>query len=951
MILTTAKLRCILYTISLYMTVREITKPQRWPPTTRPAREKQPMASKQPNARSLTFTEHLKQVLERFDKPELTGSESPLAAPYFLGTAMRGAETSALGRGKALCAEIMRAVEAMWWGPLPTDGRIMLEEALAEGESGGRYDCLLLELNYFKQRFKPAPRNQAEIYHDILHISRPTHDRHLRAALERLATTLLQRLRPAVRPEQIITPPPLIGRHTLLASVLSDLEAGKMVSITGPGGIGKTSLAAAACEQWPSPALFWYTFRPSLNDQLESLLFALGHFLHTHGASTLWHQLIADGGRIKDSSLALGLTITDLAALAHTPQRPLLCFDELDFLRPLTQEQPKAAHTQLLEFLDSLTGHVALLMIGQRAFWQSDAIYALEAWTPEQLGRWLDSLNITYTPEEATLLHSHTGGNPRLAELCVTLYQASEAASLDGILQQLPHFHALLPIWLRLERRLPLAERQLLQALSVFRSFAPADAWLGDTPQQAEALAQLIARRLVQEDGQGGVALLPALRETVYTEMPVERQEELHAQAAQIRAERGEYTAAAYHLHAAGQPEAAIALWLPQRSSEIQRGEAAAALALFSQISLRRLNAQQRKELILLRSELLQLMGEPERVIEELAQAEWPIDDPATPEAQLRLGQALEAQGQPQTAMDIYQAGLDAVAQLLRQAAQLHEQRSITHLHQREMRQAWQEANYTRFHSETLLGVIHDERGDYETAKDHYTNALAVAETSDYAAGIAQTHHYLAMLAGRRQGIEAALPHFERAMAFYEQVGDRVNRENVRSNLASAYIQARNFAAALEPAELALRFFEAMGYPFRAAQNASNLAEAHAELGNLDQAQHFAELVLQQEEPHSHPYALYTLGTVFKARRDWAHAASYYDESRKMAASNDDAYLLAFAWRALGEVYLAQNRAPEAQAALTQALALFQRLNIADEVRQTETVIEQLAAHSALPTP
>lgn len=48
---------------------------------TRLAREKQTMAPKQPNARSLTFNEHLKQVLERFDKPEFVGNESPLAAP------------------------------------------------------------------------------------------------------------------------------------------------------------------------------------------------------------------------------------------------------------------------------------------------------------------------------------------------------------------------------------------------------------------------------------------------------------------------------------------------------------------------------------------------------------------------------------------------------------------------------------------------------------------------------------------------------------------------------------------------------------------------------------------------------------------------------------------------------------------------------------------------------
>ena len=61
------------------------------------------------------------------------------------------------------------------------------------------------------------------------------------------------------------------------------------------------------------------------------------------------------------------------------------------------------------------------------------------------------------------------------------------------------------------------------------------------TPEQADALAQLIGRRLVQQDEQGGVALLPALREVVYAELPVEAQEDLHGQAAQIRAERGEY--------------------------------------------------------------------------------------------------------------------------------------------------------------------------------------------------------------------------------------------------------------------------------------------------------------------------------------------------------------------------------------------------------------------------
>jgi tetratricopeptide (TPR) repeat protein len=587
------------------------------------------------------------------------------------------------------------------------------------------------------------------------------------------------------------------------------------------------------------------------------------------------------------------------------------------------------------------------LLIGQRAFWESDRLYLLEGLSLAEVAAWLDAHSIVTTEEDRARLYRYTGGNPRLIQLCGALYEANHKEVFTAVLDQLPQSQALLPLWRRLERRLPGAERRLMHALSVFRSPAPADAWLGGAAESADALAQLCQRGLVRQDEQGGLFLLPALREIVYADLEVELQEEYHLRAAQIRAERGEYTAAVHHLQRADQPEAAVALWFPQRAGEIARGQAGAALAIFAQISQRRLNPQRRKELLLLRSELNELAGAPERVIDELAQTEWPLNEPATPEAMSRLGQALEAQGQAEAALETYQAGLEAVAALLRQGGHLHVQRSLTQLRQREMQQAWREANLARFHAETMLGVVYDQRGDYATAHAHYTIALAIAEETVYLAGIAQTHHYLAMLAGRQLEMVRALTHFEQAIAFYEHVGDRVNRELVRGNLASAYIQSRRFQDALAPAELALHFFRTMGNPFRTAQNASNLAEAHAELGNLAQAQLYAELVLQQEEPHSHPYALYTLGTVYLRRGDWSQAEAYYEQSRKVAEQNDDAYLQAFAWRALGEVHSEAGRTAQATAAFAQSLDLFQYLNIAEEARQTEQLLSQCDAKHA----
>jgi tetratricopeptide (TPR) repeat protein len=901
------------------------------------------VSAKKPAARPATFFEHLKQALELIGDPAALGGRSPLATPYFLGEALNGVAATAHGRGLALCAALDRAAQALWGGPLPEDGQAMLSAALGEASLGGRYDCLILELNYFRQRYRPAPKNQAEIYLEILHISRPTHDRHLRGALERLGGALLQQIRPAIHLERPAPPPVLIGREPLLAQLSADLQAGRTVSLSGVGGVGKTALGAALAERWPASARFWYTFRPNLNDQLASLLFALGHFLHSQGASTLWHQLVAERGQLPDGALALGLALTDLAELKEPP---LLCFDELDLLRPPAQDEARPGHAQVVAFLDGLRGHVPMLLIGQRVFWLSDTIYQLDELSSDDLAAWLTALAIPHTAVDLVRLHAYTLGNPRLAELSVALYRAGVGESFADALEQLPRSPALLPLWLRLERRLAPTERQLVQQLVVFRSPAPADVWQAE-PEEWAALELLIERRLVQRDERGGVALLPALREVIYAELPIEQREELHIQAAHIRAERGAYTAAAYHLHCASQPEAAIELWYAQRAHEINQGQAGPALAIFAQISQRRLAPRPRKLLLLLRAELHELAGEPAQVVAELEQVAWPADDLDTPEALLRLGRAIEAQGQPALANQTYQAGLDAVGALLSQGAQLQVQRSLTSLRQREMQQAWQAANLARFHAETMLGVVHDQSGDYATAQAQYLGALAIAEQAGYQAGVAQTHHYLALLAGRQQDLAKALPHFEQAIAFYERVGDRVQREYVRSNLASAYIQARQFAAALEPAALALEFFERMGNSVRVAQNASNLAEAHAELGNLDDAEHYATLVLHQEEPQSHPYALYTLGTVHRLRGAWAQAERSYDQSRRIAEMNDDSYLLAFAWRALGEVARARGQRSEATHAFGQALALFQRLKLDAEVSETAQLAAQHDANPA----
>lgn len=852
------------------------------------------------------FFDQLKFALENYRAPALLGAESPLAQPYFLGQALhKSAEaTTTLGRGSVLCRELDQAVTALWHGALPTEGSRVLQTALQAKEESGlcdRYYYLLLDLTYFHHHF-PAPRNQSEIYADVLHVSRATYDRHLREAIQQLGKMLLLRLQPTLRLEQPVLGVNLIGRNALCQEALAALQAGKSVYLCGVSGIGKTTVGVALTEQWPTPAIFWFTVRYSLNDQLTSLVFALGNFLHQQGASRLWLQLIADGGLMKDANLALELTRADLAEVAALP---LLCFDEVDLLRPLDSETEPVQHTQVLAFLEGLQGHAPLLLIGQRNVLSSDLIQTLSGLTLAETAAWLTDAGIPFTHAQLARLNGYTGGNPRLLALCLALCRTMEpgdAPQLSAVLDQLPHTAALLPIWQRLQQRLDKAERHFLQALSVFRGPAPRDAWIG-TPSKREGeptpptdparlIQRLIDYQLIREDGNGAIALLPALREVIYHQLAVEKQEDLHREAGQIRAVRGEYTAAAYHYQRAGQPEAAIAIWQPNADQEIRRGQAAAALAIFQQISGHRLAENLVPALHLLRSQLYQLCGQSRQALDEIEQVKSKPDEWLV-EAAAASGDALRTLGDPDAALTRYSEGLAAAARLIQQNTWLHVKRGTVYIQRRELHQARREALLARYRLENVEGAIQHAAGNYSAARQHYLNALSTAEMLDDKAGIALVQRNLGVMAGHQDDADGAIYYLQQALTFYEQIGDRVRAEEVRSNLAGAYVQFKQFTAALQPAQRALTFFEARQNSYWIAQNTSNLATIYFELGDFDQARDYAERTLAQEEPQSYPYALFTLGQVYQAQRRRDEATAYFERVRQIAQQTEDNFLLA----------------------------------------------------------
>ena len=81
------------------------------------------------------------------------------------------------------------------------------------------------------------------------------------------------------------------------------------------------------------------------------------------------------------------------------------------------------------------------------------------------------------------------------------------------------------------------------------------------------------------------------------------------------------------------------------------------------------------------------------------------------------------------------------------------------------------------------LGVLARRRGDYDTARTRYQQALAIFEELGNRAGTAKTYHQLGILAHDQSHYDTARTHYQQALTIFEELGDRVNIAKVRHNL------------------------------------------------------------------------------------------------------------------------------------------------------------------------
>ncbi len=775
-----------------------------------------------------SFYDTLLHALEHFTDPAKLGEESPLAEPYLLGEYLHTGVVDAKTRGRIL--------------------QQVLQEALTEvdGEDAELHRRIIYE-RYFRGQ-------SATGVSQLVTLGKTLYHSHQKRAVARFEAYVFAKLNPTIRLESPLRlAAQLLDRDQAITRCASALQKKQTVMLMGSGGTGKTSMGSQIARTWGQP-VFWFTVRPGINDHLTSFLFELAYFCHLHSASMLWLELLANNGKIAVARLPAIVRHT----LEKLPSTPLLCIDEADLLKPSTQGD----HAQLSQLLVSLRTLVPLLVVGQDAALESDHYETLSGLSPLVSNIFLKQQQVILDESAQRQLQTYTDGNPRLLQLLITLQQSGESINtLLGELHSNPTVQFLLG---RILQRLQDAEIGILMELAVIQVPAPVDEWQKDA-QRAHALRQLTEKRLVQQDEQGGIFLLPAYRDVIVRELPSEKAAHLHQRAARLFQRRGRYTLAAHHYSLTSSPEVAVWMWRDVQQEEINRGQAYPALQLFRTIEAMPLSQNARDQVKIFCATLENLIGNVTK-----AQADLRSILGKTPLLQIEADEKAAV-----IASNLSE--FDEAERLFRRAMLTGEQMvevRLAHIHkglgwryysERELDRAWQQVSLAQYEVVNLQGTIQYARCNYAAAIEHYGAALELAQTLVHNDGIAKSANLLGL-------IYTKLGQFNEAGAFYnlaeetnQRLGKMVALDGLKINRGLLNNLAGNHAATTKLLLALVETKSKEGFPLSPIMRAliyHTLAEAFLGLEELEQAETYVQLAIGEEEIAILPDSLRTYGEI-----------------------------------------------------------------------------------------
>jgi len=301
--------------------------------------------------------------------------------------------------------------------------------------------------------------------------------------------------------------------------------------------------------------------------------------------------------------------------------------------------------------------------------------------------------------------------------------------------------------------------------------------------------------------------------------------------------------------------------------------------------------------------------------------------------ANQRLGFAYEAQGD-------YRCAIDCFGQ------------TIAALDGPRRRERGLSISLPAVQSRTWLVTCHAELGMFAEGRTLGDEGLRIAEADDHPASLMLASFGIGWLALRQGDLPKAIPRLEWAVGICQDADLPIWFPRMAATLGAAYTLGGRVADAVLLLTQALEQATAMEMIVAQARCSFSLGDAQALAGHLQEAQALAEqaqaLARERQERGHQAYALRLLGEVAAQRESPAsnQAGDYYRQALTLAEALGMRPLQAHCHRGLGTLYARTGQREQARAELSEAIELYQAMDMAFWLPQAEAVLAQVEVQS-----
>ena len=776
---------------------------------------------------------------------------------------------------------------------------------------------------------------------------------------------ILKLTKPIARPLRLESIPGsgnFIGRKRELDEYQRRLDSQNIVVIGGTAGVGKTMLGSQIVAQQPQRRVFWHTFHRGLNDNLESVIWALGGFLAASGDGALQRFLDLNIEKLKEEGYRLNEAI-NLLTYSLEQGSYLLCFDDFQ----VADEDEKI--NSLFEIFNDRLRNTRTMVMSRRSPRFADAIgldyEPLAGLNEEDARALLNRADIHLGAELFAKLYEQIQGNPKLLELFIT-WMENRVWRSDEVSEFINRaFGEKVGEYLvrNVYETLSAEEQRLLKAISIFR--APVDeeaigeALIEESMENVDRILDaLVHKYAVQESDYGEKYLHSLLEEFCYDRLRTDAsfRTRLHKNAGRYYYGEEDYLEAAHHYFEAREYQKSAETITDNLEQLIYAGQSSAIIGQLRKLSPQVLDAETWASACMARGDACMIAGEYDSAIESyqavLEVKPLLLSPRKVADVKREIGLSYQRKGQYDKALKHYDEGIQILGEDVSvEMARIYGGLSLIYTQQGEHEKAVVSAQQglrivegTGYEKEIAdcydaIGIVYSQQDDYDRAIEHYGKALEARERVGDRLGLAGSYIRLGMAYKYKGEYDRAFKYYTDSLATSEEIGDIFRIAVSHGELGFVQDIKSNYDEAIWHYDKALALFEGLGNkPFIAITH-NNLGETYRGKGEHDQAMEHLDVALkmyldfEDEEGLSDVYRI--LSEISLYQGDVEQAQEHCQKATQLAVEIQSKYCESCAYRALGRIQAATENHDEARKHLNQSLEIFRELGDKGEVAYT----------------